>query len=453
MKAIRLFLILSFLVVALGFAARPAEAGQFTYTSSINMQNLENIQADITVIFYDQAGQIVNAVSDYIDPLGSKVYYPLTQVNPGFNGSVVISSNTMVASISNILGNDGLAAASYVGANSGQTTALLPVLMKNNGGYSTFFNIQNAGSADASVTITYSDGTTPINATIKPGSAKTFDQLLETHNPDTKAVFSAIVTSNQPIVATAIEENPKIMFAYSSFPTGSSLPVFPLVNANNSGYQTGINIQNSGSSNSVVRVDYTPSKDSNGNLIGSPCYEQGTILAKKSLTFAFNSFQGVADPNITTNCTAYQKFVGSAKVTSNSASQPLVAVVNQLKSGLNGGAYGSFDPSLATSKVILPLVMANNGGYYTSINLANVGGGSTTVTCTFVNSAVTASRTLAAGEGVSLIQTDPAQFGGTKYVGSATCTASGGGKIVAIVNELGASRSADQLLVYEGLNQ
>jgi hypothetical protein len=219
-----------------------------------------------------------------------------------------------------------------------------------------------------------------------------------------------------------------------------------LVNSNNSGYQTGITMQNGGGSATTVTLSYTPSGPGNGTA----CTETIPIPAGKSVTFAYSSFQGLPQAGMTTTCIAGQKFVGSAKVTANTTSQDLVAIVNQLKSGVNGEAYGSFDAAAATGEVVLPLIMNANGGYFTSINLQNVGGSSTTVTCTFTGSSVTASKTLAAGEGVSFLQ--PAQFGSTKYVGSATCTASSSGKIVAVVNELGASSSADQLLVYEGIS-
>jgi hypothetical protein len=153
---------------------------------------------------------------------------------------------------------------------------------------------------------------------------------------------------------------------------------------------------------------------------------------------------------MTTNCAGGQKFVGSARVTANSANASLVAIVNQLKAGVNGEAYGSFDGNAATGKVVLPLIMNANGGYYTSINLMNVGGSAADVTCTFTGSSLSLTRNLGAGAGVSLLQSAPDQFGSTHYVGSATCTSST--QIVAVVNELGASATADQLLVYEGVS-
>jgi len=60
------------------------------------------------------------------------------------------------------------------------------------------------------------------------------------------------------------------------------------------------------------------------------------------------------------------------------------------------------------------------------------------------------SAVLQPGEGVSFLQSQ--QFGANKYIGSATCSTDPSGQIVSVVNELGPSGTADQLLVYEGFN-
>jgi hypothetical protein len=444
MKYIRLFLVLSFLVAGVGFTSQHAKAGAFTYSSSINLQNLSDQVGNLTIHYYLQNGaeDLNSPIDDTITALGSKVYFPI-DATEGFNGSVVIESDVQIASISNILGNGGLAAAAYIGSANGGAPVLLPLLMHNNSGYNTWFNLQNAGNSNASVTVDYSDGMS-VEATIAPGASQTFDQAVEAH---TVKVFSAIVTSDQPIAATVVEENTTVMFAYSGFTSSSTNPVIPLVNEYNAGYRTGITILNSGEVATDVTVDYTPSG------AGTACYETQTIPAGESKTFAYTAFYG--DALLDTDCVAQTKFVGSGTVTANSTSQPLTAIVNQLKGSLNGEAYNAFDISTATDTVVLPLIMNKNGGYWTSINLMNVGESAATVTCTFTPYGdvvlPTPSETLDPNEGVSFLQNAPAEFGDTKYVGSATCTANG--LIIAIVNEVGPSSTADQLLVYEGFNQ
>jgi hypothetical protein len=436
MKAFRALLVLALAIGILG-SASGASAGAFTYTSGFQVQNLEAATANITVTFYNQDGTQAASVSDTVAASGSKTYFPLNQVNDGFNGSVVISSDKQVAAIGNVLGDGGNAAASYSAATAGATTVQIPLLMKDNSGFNTWFNVQNTGALDASVNVAYSDGTTA-SATIKPGAAHTFDQATETHSVK---VFSAEVTSDQPVAATVIEESSSIMFAYSGFTGGSTNPVLPLINANNAGYVTGVQIQNAGASSTDVTLTYTGTD-------GSSCTETQTIASKQSGTFALQAFAGVAVPGMSTTCTGGQKLVGSAQVTTNSASMPLVAIVNQLGAS-NGEAYNAFDPASATAKVVMPLIMDRNGGYFTGFNVMNVGTTATTVSCTFTGASYTVGGTLDPGKALNDLQANKIADG---YVGSATCTAGSGGTILAVVNELGASSSLDQLLVYEGVN-
>jgi hypothetical protein len=297
--------------------------------------------------------------------------------------------------------------------------------------------VQNTGGSSANVNIDYSDGSSN-SGTIPAGASKTFDQSAESHS---SAIFAGTVTSDQPVAAAVIEENSSVMLAYNGFQAGSNDPVMPLINMNNNGYITGVQIQNRGSSSTDVTVSYSPS------LAGTACTEQQTIPAGESKTFALYVFWAAPGPGITTDCIQGEQFVGSAKVTANSASQALVVVVNQLSPGVNGEAYGGFDPGVATQEVVLPLIMDRNGGWYTGFSVQNVGSSTTTVNCTFTGTSYTASQSLSAGEAMTLLQLNAIADG---YVGSGTCTAGSGGKIAAIVNEVKPG-SADNLMVYEGV--
>ncbi len=433
MKVIRYLLVLALVFAFLGAGFGSAMAGAFTYTTGFQVQNLENSEASVTITYYNQDGSMATEATDTIAALDSNTYFPI-HPGAGFNGSVVIASNTMVAAVTNILGDSGAAAASYVGSSSGATTVLLPLLMYMNSGYSTWFNVQNTGSSAATVNVAYSDGVTAGPVTIQPGASYTFDQLTETGHA---AVFSAVVTSDQPVAAAVIEESSAVMFAYSGFTAGTTNPVMPLINANNAGYITGIQLQNGGATDTDVTISYTPS------FFGTACSETQTVPAGGSETFALFAFNDGSN----SDCIGGAPFVGSAQVTANSANEDLVAIVNQLKPGVNGEAYGSFDAAAASGTSVLPLIMDRNSGYYTGFSVMNVGGASATVNCVFTGSAYTVSGTLDPGEALADIQNGKIA---DAYVGSATCSAAGG-SIVAVVNELGPSGTADQLLVYEGV--
>lgn len=442
MRSIRFMLALSLMLSVALAASHSARAQNFSYTSGVQVQNLSGSTASITLSFYDNASGNLSGspTADSLSPNSSKTYFATTlPVSSGFNGSLVVSSNQPVAAISNILGNNGVASASYVGTSAGNTTLLLPLLMKGNSGNDTWFNVQNTGTADATVNIAYSDGTTAGPTTIKAGAAKSFFQKNETH-PAT--VFSAVITSNQPVAATVVQESTTVMYAYTGFPAGNTSPVMPLINANNGGTVTGMQIQNAGGSSTNVTVSYTPS------LFGTACTETQTIPAGQSRTFTLFAFANGAN----STCVAGQRFVGTARVTTNSASQPLTVIVNQLRltSPQYAEAYGAFDPNLATSTVVFPLIVQRSADF-SGFSIMNVGAGATSVSCTFSGTSFTVPATnINPNQAVTILTTSSI---GTNYVGSGTCTASGGGKIVGVANQLGKVLTGDDFKVYEGVNQ
>lgn len=449
--ALRLLLVFSLMAALIGASSGAAMAqGAFpAYTSGVQVANLEATEANITLSAFNPDGsKNGNDLTDKIPANGSKTYFPISNVSAGFNGSLVFSSDKKIAAISNILaiadGVTGKAAASYVGRDTGAATIRLPLLNQRNSGFNTWFSVQNAGTADATISIDYSDNGigADVTATIKPGAAKVFYQAQETH---TATTFAGTVTStnNQPLVAAVIQESTAVMFAYTGFTgAGSTSPVFPLINANNANYITGLQIQNAGTAETNVTVSYTPS------AAGNACTETQSIAPGASKTFALAAFANSTNPN--ENCANGARFVGSAKVTANSANQPLVGIGNQLLPGRNGEAYGSFSADEATAKVVMPLIMDRNGGFFTGFSVQNVGDAATSVTCTFTNSSVTIpATTLQPGAALADLQSNKL---GDRYVGAGTCTATAGGKIVAVVNQLGASSTADQLLVYEGIS-
>jgi hypothetical protein len=231
----------------------------------------------------------------------------------------------------------------------------------------------------------------------------------------------------------------------------------PLVIGNFVNTDTGIQIQNVGGSSTSVTVTYSPAAGNPGNT----CTETKTIPAGQSANFGVGNvfpatnacLQGTGgSPN-----PAKGRFVGGARVTSNSNSQSLVVIVNQaVIGGAQSSAYAGFNPGTATNKVSIPLIVKDlslGGGnlLFTGFNLANVGSSTASVTCTFSNSAVANNFTIAPGAVVNAVQNGGSSALPGGYVGSATCTAGASAKIVAVVNEVGGP--GDSLLTYEGFSQ
>lgn len=444
MRKISVLIMVALVLGLLGTTTAVSAYGKFpSYSSGIQVQNLAADPATVTLTYYNPDGSVDTTFLDpaTIPGYGSRTYFPIHAAT-GFSGSVVVSSDQSLAAISNLLGL-GTAkggAAAYVAPTVGNTTVAIPLLMKGNSGIDTWFSVQNVdATADATVNVAYSDGTTAGPVTIKAGASHVFDQAAETHPAK---VFAATVTSNVDIAVVAVEEtSANLMFAYTGFVAGATLPVMPLINANNNGIVTGVQIQNAGTASTDVTVSYTPGS------AGTACTETQTIAAGASATFAFYSFGGNPLTGMTTTCVK-EKFIGSAAVTVNSASQPLMAVINQL-TPTSGEAYGSFDVAAATDTVVFPLVMDRNSGWFTGFSVMNVGTTTTTVDCTFTGTAYTFSATLDAGEAATDIQQNKIA---DKYVGAATCVASGAVPIVGVLNEASAATTVDGLLVYEGIN-
>ena len=438
MNRIRKFTVIAVALLVLAIPLT-ALAQAVTYTAGFQLQNLTGTTANVVISYYNQDGTTAATVNDTINANSSKTYFPLSAVANGFNGSVVVSSDQQVAAIVNVLGNNGQRGAAYGGFNAGATTSNLPLIMKNNFGIDTWFNVQNAGSSAATVNVSYKPGTCTESQSIAPNAAKTFTQSSNTCLPS-GFVGAATVTSAQPIVVTVMQADSRSLLAYNGFTTASTNPVMPLVTSRFFNSGTGIQIQNTGGTNTDVTLTYTPS----AGFPGSTCTETRTVVAGASSTFSF--------PDLPAGCGA--SFVGAARVTGNTANMPLVAIVNQITRGTaTAAAYNAVNPANATNRVSLPLIMDRNFGIFTGFSVANVGTQPTNVSCTFTGTSYTASATnVQPGAALTDVQLNRIASG---YVGSATCTATGGdAKIAGIVNELtsGAPTTTDALLVYDAFN-
>ncbi|MCA9970175.1 MAG: hypothetical protein KC425_08165 [Anaerolineales bacterium] len=430
--------VMVFLVIVLAMVLVSAVSAQpSTYDSGFQVANLSGSDANIVISYVNKDGSTDATVNGTIPANGSVTYFPIG-ASAGFDGSVVISSNQPVAAIANVLGDGFAFGASYESFDSGASSVSLPLIMKDNFGFDTWFNVQNAsapGGADVDVTVSFAGQSCDKTETIPAGAAFTFDQGADSCLP-AGYVGAATISATGDIVATVMQTGPATLFAYNGFTGGSSSPIMPLVQANNFGFSTGIQIQNTGGSSTDVTVSYA------AGSAGADCTEMKTIAAGASETFALGS-----------TCTALggPQFVGGASVTANSASQDLVAIVNQLNFTSNdkGAAYNAFAPSAATGSVNFPLIMQDNFGFFTGFNVYNAGGSDADVTCTFsagANKPADITTTIAPATAYTAVQ-----LGSGQYVGSVTCTAAGG-SLVGVANELG-SGAGDNFFAYGGFNQ
>jgi hypothetical protein len=446
MKKYSILLVLALLVSLVLVPGVGAQS--ITWTSGFQVQNLGSTTANIVIKYYNQDGtQPIADVSDTVAGMGSKTYFPIHTAD-GFNGSVVVEGDQPIVAIANTLGNSPQYAASTESFSAGATSVKLPLIMRNNNGYYTWFNVQNAGSGDASVSVQYVPGSAGSAHsegpyTVKAGAARTFDQR-DMAALGSSFVGSAVVTSSEPVVATVMQvgETYKNMMGYNGFAGGGATEVsLPLVMANNSGFFSGIQVQNVGGASTDITIKY--GKNLGGTF--APADDTATLAVNESKTFLQAGGQWT------------QKYIGSATITT--TGEPVVAIVNQvLLGGVSlGTAYNGFDPAGATSKVSAPLIMANNSGYYTGIQVMNVGGADTNITVTYGPNLAGSyappaeTATIPAGDSFNSIQNAGA-WTGNKYVGSLTVEASGGGSIVMIANQIWPAAPGDQFMTYSGFN-
>jgi len=438
----RTFAVSLVLMLVLTMVPVVTSAQTISYWSGIQVQNQSDQEATIVITFYQQNGDVEAEFTDVTIPANDSITYGTldTLVSDGFTGSAVISSDQPVVAIVNTMGNGLDYGASSASFSEGAAEVRLPLLMKGNYGYSTWYNVQNVSdSEDAVVSVTYSNGSTEADVTIAPGAAHTYDQA---GLPDGFVGSATVTSTGGEIVATVVEVGPTTLFAYNGFVGGATNPSMPLVQQNNWGYVTGIQIMNVGTVSTTVTVDYTAGAE------GTDTTETKDIDPGSSATFDM-AVGGVPYLDGTL-------FVGSAAVSANTASQDLVVVVNQLNSGANkGAAYGGFDVGNATDTVSLPLIMDRNYNYFTGFSIVNAGSAATSVTfeCTGTDGATYAAGlgtiNLPVGGATAQVQLDLVADG---YVGSCTATAASGGQILGIVNELNSTASGDAFLVYEGFN-
>lgn len=470
------------MVVALMLALLPLSAFAQTGSTGVDnsgfqVVNLGSAAANVVVTYYNKDGSTNATQNVTIQPNASFTFFGETmKATAGFNGSVVVSSDQPIAAIGNLVNNAGTLAGSYGGFNGGSQNVSVPLVERGNFGIDTWFNVQNAGSTAATVTITYIPGVAgntgvTDSATIAPGAAASFFQKDKTALGD-RFVGSATITSNQPIVATVNQESTNLL-TYDAFTNGSTTIAAPLIASNNFGNYTGIQIQNVGTAAADVTLTYSAnSVGAGGGASACPTPTPSTFnLAAGASKTVIQSGGGSAAEGFDLQF-ASCRYVGSATA---SSAQPLVGIVNQVNTGsVAGSAYETFNPTTTTATTVAPLIQANNFGIFSGVQVQNTGSASASVTVTYGANTADASapgaasncptptartQTIAAGASFTFLQSNvgdasngfDSQFNGCRYIGSATITASGS-TIAAIVNQV-LSGGGDTLLTYDTFSQ
>lgn len=310
----------------------------YSYYSNVYVQNTTASPINITLEVYgpDPANPN-NTILVYTNtqssvPASASVVFDqvgLSQLvaNKPYSGKIIATGN--VAPIVNYYGGPGnVQLYTYNPFVSGATEAYVPALYNNYYGYNTEMRVQNVGSGTANVTITYSNGQTA-NVTIQQNSGKSF--YTPSILPAGNVLYSAVISSDQPIVVVVNESNAGNQAAtYNGLMSGSSTVNVPAVMKNYYGYNTDVTCMNMGSANTDVTITY--------KILGVA----GTYQTTKTGIAAGRlvNFYTPTDAALASATTTNKKI--SAVVTSTGA-QPISCIVNESHSTNPGDVLYSYN--------------------------------------------------------------------------------------------------------------
>ena len=418
MKKMSLAIVISLLLIVIISSSALAALPGSGWWSALVMQNIDATDGTILMTAYD-----MNSPSEYLSdefafsPSESLVYDPGRTPNygsggnvigfqsalpTGFEGSVVLSSSVMTASVSQIAnykngtaGGNGKASAMYQGVSSDMlaTKLLAPTIKHNYSSATTTMYIQ-AANADADVTITYTmadGGIYVVNDTILANRSMLFDPAgagipstdCGTSTMTSRCYGSAVVESNELIAGVLLEHPHRgtpVTFVQAirlSTPQDESTKIYvPSVkndfcSASGCGV-AGAAVMNVGDIPAEVTITLTVTKLGNNAPSG----------VKKGKVYVNTATIGV---NENYNFSKWNKNLGgmpigtmAAAVIESTNGQPLIGSSNDAKTqpGFPGEAkvkYSAFADSLATPLAYAPMVKEFYGKFTGGATVQNVG--------------------------------------------------------------------------------
>jgi hypothetical protein len=431
-----------------------------TWASGIQIQNQsETADANITITFYwamgtPNAGQVAYTFNDVIEAGKSQTYYVPSHI-PGlpsdFVGSAVVTADQPVAAILNTTRTDGQLKrmGSATGVLSPATNVFAPYLRKHFYGRNSYVAIQNTSDQQASVTVTYYDGTTgnqiaaaTENWTIAPFTTKISYQDANANLPNAFS-GSAVIAGNQPLAVVVNNANAGTdvdtsgFESYNGLATGSTTLYLPKLTVNYYGFQSSFTVQNVGNMATDVTVTYT---------FGGVEYTQTRNgLAPNSAWAVYLATQSTLPAGLSG--------AGSAVVTS---SQPLVGLVTEVQRDRGYAVISSaVAQGTATSAVLFPKFTYEYYNYSGGIQIQNIGNQATTVVLTFSQAGradvVVTSDPIPAGQSASWFGTHVP--GLTMDFNGSVTAVSNGQPIAGIYTERNNLQPGDTYVAYNGIQK
>lgn len=411
------------------------------YTTVLYGKNTGTSSATVFVAYGDASGASVGTGDSATVPVNGGFSFRQDSghafATAGAGLGAIWSDQPMAAFVNEFAPGGTSDATSYTGVVVGTGTGpslSAPTIAKNAyGGYTTGIGLVNLGSVSTDITITYrnGDGTMAATETLAGVAAGAYRGVYTGSNATLPSVFAGSATissSNSSALAAIVNETgPGGQFSsYDTVPTGSATLLAPTMLRNAyGGYNTGLALVETQGSAGTGTITYT---NASGTQTSAPL----SIGAHGFLGIYQGS--GALAPPADGSYTAKIVFTGGAQV---------AAIVNEVApGGTMSTSYNTFATGATT--VNLPLLEdAGADALTTSVGIMNTGTASTTVTLSYFNPLTGAAMgtaptvTLLPGATAAIYQGDPSKGLAPGASAAATVTASGGGSIVVICNEVG----------------
>ncbi|MCB9135602.1 MAG: hypothetical protein H6636_09255 [Anaerolineales bacterium] len=449
MKSLRLAILLALALVLVAIFPASAQLGD-TDTSSFTIQNIGATDATVSVKFVGTDGTEYTPTD-----LGNSITNPFT-LAPAAAKQIVVSQipsaqlpsgsyAVVISSDVEVVAQAGLAGAgtthfqgAYTGFSSGATTMYIPTVAYDFFGWYSMISVQNLGTAAADVTVTISctggsaaGSTATLSTTDLPVNAS-YTWALKNVVPTGLTAGqtcdgSAVVTSDQPVVAVNNQNNPTTGNAsigstnsFEGSVEGSDTVYVGGISKNYFGWRSALTIQALGlaaGDETVVTIDYADV------WADDTCTLTAEVPSCKLITITdANKANGRYAATITSDdATPLLAVVGSTNDT---------AVLNGHTVSLSNAVIGV---ASGTNTVAIPNIAKAYFGFKSAITCQNVGGVATAVNFSFSgyegNAFDTAS--LAPGASIQIVTTSAeTSFLPNGYNGGATLTAvAAGGQI------------------------
>lgn len=369
-------------VIALAIAIPVLAAPPGNWVTDFTLFNLSDTStANISLSRYGECvsscstdtGTVVATAT--VVPGGSYYYNPALDSGfpSSFSGSIVVQSDQQLAgtvTLANDLTGSDYASDAYSAATSTSTSAFLPIIMSHLGGFNwnTRITVQNAGSSNANVTISYSGSGAPGDTVIN-GLPPNMMALVDQYDSGASNFNgAATVTSSEP-VAVVVEEYKAgggVLVTYNGVPLSNAGTTVYMPGYIAQGYwATDFTISNTSGSTANITIDFSGSSDS----------LSGTIAANSSEYF--NPYLSVF-PSGWTGTAPSSGYYGAATISSDQNVVAVYNIANSAGGGPGNSAIGyiGFPSSMSNTTVVVPLIMNHySTGWDTTFSVQNVQGG------------------------------------------------------------------------------